>query len=54
MWEFISTFCSYLLLMFIIVVVAAIGFSIGLILRKMKNKNQAEIVETVKEIDNMQ
>lgn len=54
MWEFISTFCSYLLLMFIIVVVAAIGFTIGLFLRKMKNKKQAEIVETVTEVDKAQ
>ncbi len=46
MWEFLSTFCSYLLLMFIIVVVAAIGFTIGLLLRKRKNKKLAEEVPT--------
>ncbi len=44
MWEFLSTFCSYLLLMFVIVVVAAIGFAIGLFLRKMKNKKLANEV----------
>lgn len=48
MVEFINVFLSYLMLMLIIIVVAAIGFSIGLFLRKKKNsKKAAEVVETV-------
>lgn len=51
---FINTFFSYLLLMLVIVVVAAVGFSIGLFLKKLKSKEQAEIVEAIKEVDNVQ
>lgn len=51
MIAFINTFLSYLLLMLIIVVVAAIGFSIGRILRKMKNNSQ---VNEVSESENME
>lgn len=54
MVDFINTFCSYLVLMLVIVAVAAVGFTIGLFLKKLKNKEQAEIVEAVNEVDNVQ
>lgn len=47
MIEFINVFLSYLLLMLVILVVAAIGFSIGLFLRKMKNKKNLEVNDSV-------
>ncbi len=54
MWEFLSVFCSYLMLMLVIVIVAAIGFSIGLFLRKMKNNKQAIEAEKISEVENIQ
>lgn len=39
MVNFFNTFLSYIVLMLIILVVAAIGFSIGLFLRKKKNQS---------------
>lgn len=39
MVSFFNTFLSYIVLMLIILVVAAIGFSIGLFLRKKKNQS---------------
>lgn len=50
MVAFLNTFLSYLLLMLIILVVAAIGFSIGRICKKMKNKNQ---IGEASEVENM-
>ena len=48
MVSFFNTFLSYVVLMLIIVVVAAIGFSIGLVLRKKKNeKMPAEKTENI-------
>ncbi len=44
MIAFINTFLSYIVLMLIILVVAALGFSIGMVLRKKKNAKAA--VET--------
>lgn len=41
MINFINTFLSYIVLMLIILVVAALGFSIGLFLRKKKNQSIA-------------
>lgn len=51
MVAFINTFLSYLLLMLVIVVFAAIGFSIGRILKKMKNSNP---VNEINEVENME
>ena len=42
MISFINTFLSYIVLMLIILVVAAIGLSLGLFLRKMKNNKAVE------------
>lgn len=47
MVEFVNVFLSYLLLMVVILIVAAIGFSIGLFLRKMKNKKKMELNDSV-------
>lgn len=47
MIEFVNVFLSYLALMLVIIVVAAIGFSIGLFLRKMKNNKKIEVTDTV-------
>lgn len=47
MVEFFNVFLSYLVLMIIIIVVAAIGFSIGLFLRKLKNNKKVDVVDTV-------
>lgn len=48
MIAFINTFLSYIVLMLIILVVAALGFSLGLFLRKKKNAKAAV------EADNME
>ena len=47
MIEFGRMFLSYIVLMFVIVVVAAIGFTIGMFLRKMKNKKNVEVIDSV-------
>lgn len=47
MIEFGRMFLSYLVLMLVIVVVAAIGFTIGMFLRKMKNKKNVEVIDSV-------
>ncbi len=47
MVDFLNVFLSYLMLMIVILVVAAIGFSIGLFLRKMKNKKNMEVTDSV-------
>lgn len=39
MISFINTFLSYIVLMLVILVVAAVGFSLGLFLRKKKNQS---------------
>ena len=41
MIAFINTFLSYIVLMLIILVVAAVGFSVGMVLRKKKNAKAA-------------
>lgn len=46
---FFNSFINYLFLMFIIVVVAALGFVIGRIASKIKEKNKAESVVTASE-----
>ena len=51
MVAFFNTFLSYLLLMVIILVVAAIGFSIGRVCKKMKDKNQ---ISEASEVENME
>lgn len=38
MVSFINTFLSYVVLMLVILAVAAVGFAIGLFLRKKKNE----------------
>lgn len=48
MIAFINTFLSYIVLMLIILVVAALGFTVGRVLRKRKNAKaavEAEIIE---------
>ncbi len=47
MIEFGRMFLSYIVLMLVIVVVAAIGFTIGMFLRKMKNKKNVEVIDSV-------
>lgn len=47
MIEFFNVFLSYLVLMLIILAVAAVGFSLGLFLRKMKNKKSLEVKESI-------
>ncbi len=47
MVAFFNVFLSYLALMIVILVVGAIGFSIGMFLRKMKNKKNVEVVDMV-------
>lgn len=47
MIEFFNVFLSYLVLMLVILAVAAIGFSIGLFLRKMKNKKNLEVKDSI-------
>lgn len=47
MIEFGRMFLSYLVLMLVILVVAAIGFTIGMFLRKMKNKKNVEVIDSV-------
>lgn len=47
MVAFLNVFLSYLALMIIILIVGAIGFSIGMFLRKRKNKKNLEVVDTV-------
>lgn len=42
MVSFINTFLSYIVLMLIILAVGAVGFTIGLILRKKKNEKLLE------------
>jgi len=37
---FLSKFCSYIILMLVIVVVAAIGFVVGRVIRKGLDKNK--------------
>ncbi len=54
MWKFLSVFCSYLMLMLVIVIVAALGFIVGRVLKKMKNNKQMVDAETVSEVENMQ
>lgn len=45
---FLSKFCSYLILMVVIIVVATLGFIIGRIVRKGLDKNKGgEAVQTV-------
>lgn len=50
MIAFFNTFLSYLLLMLIILAVAAIGFSVGRICKKMKDKNQ---ISEASEVENI-
>lgn len=47
MIEFGRMFLSYIVLMLVIVAVAAIGFTIGMFLRKMKNKKNVEVIDSV-------
>lgn len=47
MIAFINTFLSYIVLMLIILVVAALGFSVGRVLRKRKNAKATVEVENM-------
>lgn len=42
MIEFINVFLSYLILMVVILIVAAVGFSIGWYFRKKKNQKELQ------------
>ena len=48
---FVNTFLSYILLMIVIAVVAALGFWAGSIWRKSKNAKDAAILEETEEAE---
>lgn len=50
MVSFVNSFLSYLMLMFVIVVVAGCGIAIGLFLRKKKDNHAAQDVSEDVEI----
>lgn len=46
MVAFINTFLSYIVLMLVILVVAAMGFALGLFMKKKKNQKTVSVAET--------
>lgn len=49
---FVNSFLSYILLMIVIAVVAALGFFAGSIWRKSKNAKDAELLKETETVEN--